>query len=444
MKNLKNLSLLLLVTAVALVGAWYAIDLRRSDEATAATNGLLYPDLESRINDVARLQVRKSEDTFTVARVDGTWGIEECSGYPAKTEKIKETIWRIAELDIEAVKTKLPSKYAQLGVEGLDAPDSTSSEVVLWNEAGEELAAVIVGRTDYRRGGQSVYVRKLGEEQSYACAGRTDLRTDVRTWADVIITRIPTTRMKSTTIVHPDGDRVQLERIPGDGDRFRVVNLPDGRTEKYEGVGSSVAGTLAALELEDVRTLAEMPFDTGDETIATYRTLDGVTYVVRSREDQDQTWVHLAARAEEPVGPPLVIPPAPEGEDGAGAGAEEEDAAPGESAVDPVDQAFLAAAREADAFNARFGAWVFAVSSYKADNLRKRMEDLLAEEATDETAGEIPFELPTDLLEGLDIPPLPLPDDDGTPHPETAEGETPVASPPVDPPVDPPDDGGND
>jgi hypothetical protein len=371
MKNLKNLTVLLLITVAAIAGAALSMQFRRPDDTPPLAKGRLFEDLESRINEVARLQIRTGEGSVTLARNDGEWVIEECSGYAAKTEKVREAIWKVAEFEIEAAKTKLPSKYAQLGVEGIDAEDSQSSEIHLWNAAGEELAGIIVGKTEYRRGGQSVYLRKVGGEQAFECRGRVDFRTDVRSWADVLLTRIPTARVKSVTIRHGNGEVVELERLPGEGDRFRVANLPGGRSEKYEGVGSSVAGTLSGLELDEVRTVAEMPFDQGDETVTGYETIDGLKLLIRSRKVEEKTWIHIAARADEPVGPPMAPEPPPE--ESLDPEGETTPAAPA------VDEAFLARSKEADELNARLGPWVFAISSYKADSLRKPMEELLAE-----------------------------------------------------------------
>jgi len=378
MKNQKNLAILGAVTGVAIIAALGALALGGGNADVGATRGKLFADLEGRINEVARIRIRTGDETRTISLAEEAWGVEECAGYPADAEKVKEAIWTITELEIEAPKTKRPERYAELGVEDVDAEDSSSTEVVLSDAAGEEIAAVVLGETSYRRGGQSVFVRRRGEEQAFQCSGRASFDAGVKNWVDSSIMKIPASRVTRVLIDHPE-ELVEIVRIPGEGDTFAVGNVPEGRTEKYDGVANSVASALAALDLDDVRPLGDVSFE-GETLVAASFTLgEGPDVIVRSVEIDETTWISVTARFEAPVGPPLLPDPPPD-EEG-------EEAAPEAPEEDP-----LAGAEEARKLNERHGPWAYAVPEYKAANFRKHLEELLAElpEETVETPDELP------------------------------------------------------
>ena len=364
MKNQKNLAILGAVTVVAIGAALVALAIGGGNDV-GATRGKLFADLEERINDVARIRIRTADETRTLALEEEAWGVEECAGYPADVEKVKEAIWTITELEIEAPKTKRPERYAELGVEDVDAEDSKSTEVVLSNAAGEEIAAVIVGETSYRRGGQSVFARRLGEEQAFQCSGRASFEASVKSWVDASIMKIPASRVTRVIIDHGD-EIVEIDRLPGEGDRFAVGNVPEDRTEKYDGVANSVAGTLASLDLDDVRPLGDVSFEGESLVVAAFTLGEGLDVIVRSVEVDETTWISVTARFEAPVGPPALPDPPPDEE-----GTEPEPADPEED--------LLAGSKEAQEINERHGPWAYAIPAYKATNLRKPLEELLAE-----------------------------------------------------------------
>ena len=409
MKNQKNLTILGGVTVLGIAAAGLALVLGGKGEDRLDGRGPLLPALKERVNDVARVRVAKAGEARTMLLRDGAWTIEECAGYPAEFEKVKEAIFKAAELEVEAVKTKLPSNHAQLGVEGVAAEDSKSTELTFWDAAGGELATVILGESEYRRGGQSTYARRGGEDQVYQCTGRSDFRADVRSWADVSILRIPASRVRSITIEHGDGDLVKANRRPGEGDQFGIANVPGDRTAKGGGMASGLGSAISTLDLEDVRAAGDVEF--GGESLVTteFAVDDGLIIVLRTVEIDDKVWTHVAARFEAPVGPsPLAAEPATpdpaaaEGEDAAGADAE------AQAAKAVAEAAALAMSKEADEINARLGPWAFAIPSYRATNLRKSMEEYL------EPLAEVPEEGPADL-------PLELPDEN-PPTGSTTEG----------------------
>ncbi|MEW6073194.1 MAG: DUF4340 domain-containing protein, partial [Planctomycetota bacterium] len=401
MKNQKNLAILGALTILALAAAGVSALFGGGDDLPADL-GRLVPALEERINDVAKLRVAKADGARTFVQKDGVWSVEECAGFPADFSKVKEAIFSVANLEIEAKKTKVPAKHAQLGVEDPGAAEAKSTGVTFWDAAGAELAAVVVGEPKYRQGGQSVFARRAGEDQVYECGGRVNLHTDLRSWVDPAILRIPASRVRHATIAHADGERVEIERQPGEGDRFGIVAIPAGRTEKYAGVASSLGSTLATLDLDDVRPAADIAFE-GDSLVTSEFAVDaGLAVIVRSVKLEDKTWIHVAARYDPPVGPPAIVPPPSEAGPPAGDGVPP----PGEAGL-PADAGALPPAepgsgsaeggeapppdpgealrKEADEINAKHGPWAYAVPSYRGDNLRKRLEDLLAAPPAPET-----------------------------------------------------------
>jgi hypothetical protein len=189
-------------------------------------------------------------------------------------------------------------------------------------------------------------------------------------------------------------------------------------------VARSVANAAQSLSLEDVGGPELFDFASAQTTVAEYRTFDGLVVTATTAQQDDKTYLKVAARAEAIVGPelppaeaaPAEEPPAPEGEpadaatEGETAAAAEppsetssetsgaetgDEAVPEEPAEEkPPQKTFEEITAEAEAINAKVANWTYVIPSWSATNLRKRQSELLKplEPETPEAApGDDPF-----------------------------------------------------
>jgi len=414
MKN-KTFLVLVVLTVAAVVVASLA---RRAPDAGAADhaeNGLLFPGLVDHINDVAQIRIEKGGKSATVHREGGEWKLVDRGGYPAKFDQAKKMAVRVAQLEIEEVKTAKKENHARLGLQwpappapegeedtGSDAPEAAL--VTIQDAAGKDLASLVVGKSEWRGSTQHLYVRRANEDQVYLVKGQLDTQPDPATWLDAKIVEVENDRVQDVTITHADGEEVHIARSPTNHTQFHVENVPPGQTERFEGVANGVAQALGyGLNLEDVRPASEVDFSKEPVAHTRYRCVDGLELLVETSKLDDKTWVKISASYVPPPESesPAAATPA-EGETPATAEGETPAPEADAAAADAPEAAKKDVAKEAAELNARLGPWAFAVGTYKTDVLARRMKDLLAEPPAAEGATEGEGEGAVE--QGLEVP----------------------------------------
>jgi hypothetical protein len=261
--------------------------------------------------------------------------------------------------------------------------------------------SVIVGETGVG-GGEQAYVRRDGEATSWLVSGSFDLARETADWLDRSLTDIAAERVHAVTITHPGGATVRVvKETPGAGD-FAVENVPRGRELSFPGVGNSIAAALSDLTLENVEPAAE--FDPGkvEPTVARFETFDGLVVSASTYGLPSGSRVRFTASADPALAARFAPPATP-----AGAGAAPSPEAPAENApksdtapaeappertADPAAgtaasgqpatpeasrKSLDEAQAEAKQLEARLGGWVYTLPDFKAEQLTKKLGDLL-------------------------------------------------------------------
>jgi hypothetical protein len=315
----------------------------------AATDGPLLPGFRDSLNDVSRIVITGPGNTpvATLERGADRWTVAGSNNYPADVGRIRKNLLALAEARIVEQKTANPEFYPRLGVQDMSAADAAGLQLTV--SGGKEPVDLIVGNAQPGAAGLT-YVRRAGEAASWLVAAQFDLGRSGGEWLDRALMDIPAGRIDSVTIEHPGIETLRISRAPADDQpapadgaqaeanvEFQVAGLPAGRQLSYPGVTNGIAGTLADLRLESVETRAALGADPGKSVVARFTTTDGLVVEVSTWQVGDGTRVTFAASGT------------------------------GESAT-----------KEAEALNARLGGWAYTVPSYKAEQLTRRLNELLA------------------------------------------------------------------
>jgi len=387
-----HLTLLGIATIVVIGGAAAVVQSRHgSSKSSADDRGRLFPSLEDRVNDVREIEITQGTDHLTIRREGGQWGVVERGGYPAKFEQVKQAILGVAQLEIDELKTSRPENHAKLGVEE-PGEGSEAAKIVLRDGEGTELAAVIAGEPQYRGRTQMVYVRQPGDDQTYLCEGRLDTDATPGTWMNREVIRLDSNDLVRVRVHRADGEELLVEKTDPLSNQFEVRGVPIGRTLRYASAANSVATVLASLYVDDVKPMDEVDFTVEPLARTEFERADGEVLVVETAKQGDTTWARIHSRYEAPPEPPApadTLGPEP-------APADDAAAAEGGEGVDEAEQDPAELAREVqeriEASNAKHTGWAYAIPSYKAENLAKSMEDLLAplEPPAEESAEAVP------------------------------------------------------
>jgi hypothetical protein len=363
--------ILLAVTAVAAIIATMLLERSSAPDSTVVDGGLLYPNLKSQLNGIARLEVSGAGagDPIVLERSDSGWAVLQKAGYAADAGKIRQLLLRLAEASIVEAKTANPDLYARLAVADPDAPEGAGTLLAIGPPAD---IRVVIGERDARAGG--TYVRRAGEAQSYLVDADIEANRGALDWVDREIMDIDSSAIRELRITHADGEVLQLLRV---GDQLVVAGIPRDRELSGPGAAQPMARFLSPMRLDDVLPVGE--FDQSNPEAAVDVFLDdGRRITARAWNRDEERWIAFDISldpATEPETVPAVEAPEdqPDGENTA-VGTDEPDGdgiTGSESAVERADPETVA--RE----DAELAGWVFRVPVYKYDQAVRRMDDLL-------------------------------------------------------------------
>lgn len=293
------------------------------------------PALAAELGDVASVEVRRAGLDLTFVRDGDNWLVKQKDNYPAEAAKIRRMVLALADMTLVEPKTSEPNLYPRLQVE--DPAKGKSTLVTIKDKSGTDVAQLIIGKHAYDRlgeGNDGVYVRKLGDPQSWLARGSLDFSDETPDWLARRIVDVPDSKIAKVSLTQPDGTTLTLSRVKPDA-KFALDNPPKDAKFKSDTVSSEPAMALETLDLEDVRPAAKLPVPDKGVTTGTYTTFDGMTVNIKLFQHDSKDWVAVAAT-------------------GAGKSAE-----------------------QARKINDRASHWVYAIPAYKAKMLETKLADLL-------------------------------------------------------------------
>ncbi len=351
------LGLLAITTAVG-AAAFFAVGERETATTAETPAGALFPELAARLNDTAAIEIATPGERFRIVRDKGErWVVAERSGYPADADRVKKTVLGLAELEALEPRTDNPDLYDRIGVGEPGAEGSSAIGVTLFAGDGSELAALIVGKvrtTESASRPAELYVRKPAEARSWLAAARLDVKDELRDWLDRTAIRVKGERVMETVISHADGDRVRIWRDAPEDRDFSLAEVPAAHEVDSQYKVNSIARALDRFVFQDVRKADEIDF-TKEPVEVRMRTHDGLTVGIRLATLEDATWATFEVGVE---GTPGEAPEA--GEEGEGAA---------KSAAEVETEAAL--------LKARLEGWAYELPDYTAEEITRRMSDLI-------------------------------------------------------------------
>jgi hypothetical protein len=346
------------VALAAVGGAVFIVTKQNAATQEAQLGQRLFPELAARADDIQTVIIARKEGTFRIARDGERWLVTDKSKYPASPDAIRRLVLGLSELRAMEAKTTQAAVYPELGVENIDAADAKSVQVTLQDVGGRAVLAVLVGKNRYGRGGSGgdgVYVRKVGDNQAWLAQGRVSVDREVAGWLDKRIADVARERVRTVTL-KADQQTLTVLRVKADDKDFTVKDVPADRKAKAAYDINAVGGAFESLDLDDVRPAAEVGFSATSPTTEAV-TFDGLRLTATFAEKDGAIWARFGAKAEPPAQPVKTD---------------------GDSKLKSADDV----KKEADAINAKVGGWAYKLPAYKAEALRRKMEDLLEQKAS--------------------------------------------------------------
>lgn len=315
------------------------------------TNDPAFPTLRQKGEDVAKITITSSENSFSLTQNDdGEWTAPDRDDYPIAPAKIRDLIVTMTDMKLVEPKTARSDRFARLEVEDVDQPEAKSKSVRLEADDGTVIAETIIGKTRYRMtAGEDygTYIRPTGQDRAWLANGQLRLDTELTDWLAKDVVDIESDDVKRIEIARHDKDPYHAERTDKDA-AFAFNEVPEGQTID-DASANSLASLLASVKLEDVkrRDNVEMPAERHAVKVETF---GGVQVKLDIAEIDDKSWTVVSATY---VGE-----------------ATDENAEEAEAAKALVDE-----------INTRTEGWAFQIADHVANRLTKPIDDFLKEEA---------------------------------------------------------------
>jgi hypothetical protein len=349
----KHFSSLLVLTAVVVI-AIYLMPGKTGNEASFEVQPL-FAGMDQWVNDVERMHVTAAGNqvVVTLLKSDQAWVVENAGSYAANWNRLKTLLASLTQARVIEPKTSNEKYFDRLGL--VDVSDEASEAVLVEVNAGKESIRLLIGKSAQDREGQ--YVRLPEGERALLIDQTLDAAGEIGDWLQRDIIDLSEAEIVELTITHPDGEQVRLKKTSAEEQDFTLLGLPEGREILSSWTVNSLAGTLSALQLDQVRKEDSMDWSQAVEL--SFLTADGLVISASQTKVDETTWLRVHASTHV-----------------AKAGLEQQSESEQSSGLSEAAATDELEKRVTE-INARVSGWAYAVPENNSQNMSKRMEDLL-------------------------------------------------------------------
>jgi hypothetical protein len=290
--NAKHLTTLAVLAAIGVgVTAW-VLQTSAPTVASDRRGETVVPLLVSKANEITGLSIRDGAGSLTIERRDNRF-VEADSGYPIKTDAVRDIVAGSAELSFQEARTSDPGRYGDLGLADPGAKDG-GKEITLRTAAGE-LASFVVGNRDASVGGPTggVFVRLKGQPQTFLVRGDVRLPVVRSDWFVGFDLDVKRNEIKKVELTGGGRDSITASATADKPGELVLGDVPENRSPDSFKV-SRLATLVESFTFQDVRRATKpaedarrLVVDAGEGLRLTFSALGDIT----------EGWVQIAAEA---------------------------------------------------------------------------------------------------------------------------------------------------
>jgi hypothetical protein len=246
----------------------------------------------AKANDITGLSIRDGAGTLSIERRDNRF-VAADSGYPIKTDAVRDVVASSAELSFQEARTSDPARYGDLGL--ADPGGKDAGKEVTFRTAGGELASFVVGNRDTSVGGPTggVFIRLKGQPQTFLARGDIRLPAARSDWFVGFDLDVKRNEIKKIELTGGGRDSLTASVNADKPGELVLADVPEQRSPDNFKV-SRLATLIESFTFQDVRKATKpaqdarrMVVDAGDGLRLTFTALGDVT----------EGWVQIAAEA---------------------------------------------------------------------------------------------------------------------------------------------------
>ena len=337
------------IVMVVLAGVQMRLSNTRSSVSVSGPSYLLQ-GLDT--NRIASIVLGKADDQVILTRSGRRFVVENKDDYPAKTTEINGVIAACLDIKTAELVTGNPANHADLGV-----TETTAAHIVkLFGADIKPITGLLLSPPNTDKDGS--YVRLISSNDVYLTIDRSwPSRFSNMDFIDTTLLSIGRDKIISVTIASPD--ETYTLKAEGTDSVITLENMPAGKKLK-DTECESVFSVLTNLTFDDVKKESSNTSDLKFDSTCICRLDDSTVYTLAVAEQNDKTYIKCEAMFTNQT---LVTRPNPED--------------PDSEEVLKNKEAILSGKNNARTFSEKHADWIYQISKYNADNIKKKLDDLL-------------------------------------------------------------------
>jgi hypothetical protein len=290
--NTKHLTTLAVLAAISVGLTAGVLQTSAPTVASDRRGETIVPSLAAKANDLTGLSIRDGAGTLAIDRRDNRF-VASDSGYPIKTDAVRDVVASSAELSFQEARTSDPARYGDLGLADPGAKDA--GKEITFRTAGGELASFVVGNRDTSVGGPTggVFVRLKGQPQTFLARGDVRLPVVRSDWFVGFDLDVKRNEIKKVELTGGGRDGVTASANADKPGELVLAEVPEKRTADTFKV-SRLATLVESFTFQDVRK-ATKPADGARRMVVDAG--EGLRLVLTTVGDIPEGWVQIAAEA---------------------------------------------------------------------------------------------------------------------------------------------------
>jgi len=290
----------IIAVLLALAGLWQQANIGRPTFASEQ----FFPGLARHVRDAAKIHVvSKSGGAFDIAFIpEKGWVVPSRADFPASFDLVRRTLVGLAALQTIEPKTARTDWLHYIGLEG--PPKGDGIEITVRDDKNQVLAALITGKSEDigdTSGATGLFVRRLGEKQSWLTRSVLDPRATLSDWLEKTVMDVDRARIQEVDVEPAGSASFTVRReLPSEPD-FKLAPIPSGKTVSDPAAPDGVASAIAGFGFDDVRPARE--FDFGDAMTTARvvtKTFDGLMISASVKRQGTDYWAIVSADASKP------------------------------------------------------------------------------------------------------------------------------------------------
>jgi Domain of unknown function (DUF4340) len=290
--NAKHLTTLAALAAISIGLTAWVLQTSAPTVASDRRGETVVPSLTAKANELTGLSIRDGAGTLAIDRRDNRF-VASDSGYPIKTDAVRDVVASSAELAFQEARTSDPARYGELGL--ADPPAKDAGKEITFRTAGGELASFVVGNRDTTVGGPTggIFIRLKGQPQTFLARGDVRLPVVRSDWFVSFDLDVKRNEIKKVELTGGGRDGVTASANADKPGELVLADVPEKRTADTFKV-SRLATLVESFTFQDVRK-ATKPADDARRMVVDAG--EGLRLILTAVGDITEGWVQIAAEA---------------------------------------------------------------------------------------------------------------------------------------------------